>query len=266
MITKEDIEKFIEKIPPAPKVVKETITLLQKGELPKAAKIAQNDPALSSYLRSLVNKPIYGFRNEVKEISQIFGILGVSGSLQAVHNYLLNILAPNKWNYFGLNQKLFYSLQDELTISWNKILNALNVHDREIELSITLLPASIIVAEALFNSHKADVELIRSNKDIDLNTILQRLSGYTLFDICEMIANKWELDEKIAQIIQAASGKTSIADEELNRFGKFMHLLLFYIFSQPAYIEAGLNDFLEFHVEFVMDIYEEFNKIMEIEV
>jgi HD-like signal output (HDOD) protein len=80
LITIQQINSFIEKIPPSPKVLKETISLLNQGDLVKAAKVGKEDPALNAYLTELVNKPIYGFKNEVNDISQIFGILGVSKS------------------------------------------------------------------------------------------------------------------------------------------------------------------------------------------
>ena len=76
MTTKNEISDFIDKIPPTPKVLKETFSLLNLGELSKAAIVAEGDLALKSYLKGIVNKPIYGFSNEVSDISQIFGILG----------------------------------------------------------------------------------------------------------------------------------------------------------------------------------------------
>jgi len=265
VVTQEDINNYIKRIPPAPDVVKETIKLLQMGELNKASLIAKEDRALSSYLKDLINKPIYGFSKEVNDVTQIFSILGVSKSLQSVYNYLLNLLSPKKWNFFELNQKLFQDFQAELSASWAKILKHLGVDDKEIEASITLIPASVIVCEALFSDHKDDVALIRSNKDIDLNTILERLSGYTLFDVCVMIAKKWEMDETIQHIVYASSAKDDIQNKELIVYAKWIHLLLFYVFSKPQFASTGLNDFIEFKIEFVEDIYEDFMQVMEIQ-
>jgi len=134
----------------------------------------------------------------------------------------------------------------------------------DIESAITLLPASIIVADALFGEKKDDVDLIRSVNDIDLNTILSRLCKNDLFDICEKISLKWEMPPKIAQILQASSGIKSIDDKELNTLGKWMHLLLFYELSQPMFIESELNDFINFNIDYVSDIYEDFARLMEI--
>ena len=265
MITNKTINNFIEKIPPSPKALQATIVLLNKGELAQAAKIAKTDLALSAYLKNIVNKPIYGFTREVTEISQIFGILGVSSSQQTVYNYMMTLLSPKKWELFKLNEFTFSELQAKLSLDWKKILLHLEIDDMSIESSITLLPASVIVAEALFNDKKADVDLLRSVNNLDLNTILKRLCDVDLFDICEKIALKWEMPVNIAQIIQASSGFKPAKDETLNKLAKWMHLLLFYELSQPMFIDAELNDFIDFNVDYVSDIYDDFSSLMEIQ-
>ncbi len=264
MITKNTIDGFIEKIPPAPKALRETLTYLNAGDLVKAANIAKEDKALSSYLKVLVNKPIYGFRSEVTEVSQIFGILGVNRSQQAVYNYMMTLLSPSKWVLFKLNRVVFYNLQADLSMNWKKILNHLSIEDKDILSSISLLPASIIVSEALFCDKKKDVDILRSVNPIDLNTVLQRLCGIDLFDICQQIAQKWEMPQNISAIIQAASGLKPAEDTTVDMLGKWMHLLLFYTLSQPKYIEAELNDFIDFQIEYVGDIYDDFTQVMEI--
>ena len=264
MITKEQINNFIDKVPPSPKALKETIMHLANGDLVKAAAVAKEDKALNTYLKVLVNKPIYGFRNEVSDVSQIFGILGVNQSQQAVYNYMLTLLSPSKWKLFKLNRVVFYNLQADLSMNWKKILNYLNIEDKDTLCSISLLPASIIVSEALFCEKIKDINLLRSVNHIDLNTVLQRLTDIDLFDICEMIALKWEMPQEIISIIQASSGVKPAENENINQLGKWMHLLLFYTLSQAKYIEAELNDFIDFQIDYVSDIYDDFSKVMEI--
>jgi len=264
VITEEKIEQYIEKIPPMPKTLQATIQLLREGDLVKSAKIAKTDNALNAYLKELVNKPIYGFKHEVNELSQIFGILGVAKAQQAVYSYMVSLLSPDKWTFFHLNKNSFYSLQAELSVGWQKILKHLDINDKELESAIALLPASIIVSEALFCEKKEDVLLIRSVEDIDLNTMLKRLCHKDIFDVCAMIASKWHMSDEIITIVQASSGKKEIADPQLERLGKWMHLLLFYVLSKPSYVEAELNDFIEFNVVYVEDIYEEFASLMEV--
>ena len=264
MITNEKINSFIEKIPPAPKALQATIMFLNNGELNKAAQIAQTDLALKAYLKNIVNKPIYGFKNEVSDISQIFGILGVSSSQQTVYNYMITLLSPKKWELFKLKESTFHELQAKLSRRWKQILIHLDIENKAIESAISLLPSSIIVAEALFNDKKSDVNLLRSVNNLDLNTILSRLCGMDLFDICEKISIKWDMPQEIAQIVQASSGYKPSNNEELNILGKWMHLLLFYELSQPLFIDAGLNDFIEFQIDYVDEIYSDFATLMEI--
>lgn len=264
MITRDDIDNYIDKIPPSPKALRATLMLLNSGELTKAAKIAESDLALKAYLKHIVNKPIYGFVNEVSEISQIFGILGVSSSQRTVYNYMATLLSPDEWILFKLNKSSFNDLQDTLSIKWKKILEHLNIDDKDIESSITLLPSSIIITEALFCENIDDVNLLRSNKSLDYNTILYRLCKLDIFDICEQIAVKWEMPTQIADIVQCSSGVKTSEDEIVNKLAKWMHLLFFYELSQPTYVKAGLNDFVDFQIDFVSDIYEEFMNMMEI--
>ena len=264
MVTQEDINAYINKIPPVSETLQTTIKLLMEGELVEAANVAKEDLALSAYLKHLVNTPSYGFKNEVSEVSQIFGILGVSGSQQSVYNYMINLLSPDEWELFELNASAFANLQADLSGNWKKILNHLKVKDNAIESSIALLPASIIVSEAIFCEKKDDVILLRSVKAIDFNTILKRLAGKDLFDVSEQIAQRWNMSEEISQIIQAASGIKPCPNEQRNTLGKWMHLLLFFTLSKTLYIESGLNDFIEFQIEYVEEIYEDFATLMEI--
>ena len=264
MITKNKIDSFIQRIPPAPQALRVTLAHLNAEDLTKAAIAAKEDKALSAYLKELVNKPIFGFRNEVHEVSQIFGILGVSRSQQAVYNYMTTLLSPSVWKLFKLNKSSFYTLQAQLTVNWQKILKHLSIEDKEIESAISLLPASIIVSEALFSEKLEDVNLLRSVNPIDLNTILKRLCDMDLFDIIQRISQKWEMNEKIAQIVQASSGVKPSDDPQIDLLGKWMHLLLFFTLSKSSYVQAGLNDFIDFQLEYVEDIYSDFADLMEI--
>lgn len=262
MITQEEIKVYINSIPPSPKVLKEVLAHLATGELTKAAHSANEDPALKLYLQNIVNKPIYSFKNDVKNINQIFGILGLTQAKQIIYNYMISLLTPNKWELFDLNDKSFAEIQDNLSVQWKKILESMNITDNDIFTSISLLPASIIVCEALFKSKQDNVNLLRASNDIDYNTILQRLSGMDLYDLCQEIAKSWELPEITSAIVVSSKGDKENLNEEIEKLSKWMHLLFFYQLSQPVAASAGLNDFIEFNIEYVEDIYEEFQTLM----
>lgn len=262
MITSEEIALYIQNIPSAPTVVRQALQYARAGDLIKAAKSAEEDPALRHYLKVLVNRPIYGFRNEVSDVSQIFGILGVSATQQCLYNYLLSLLTPKKWDLFTLTNNQFYDLQASLSHRWEKILTHLNIDNKEIRSAITLIPATIIVCEALFSAHKNEVNQLRSVKALDYNTILQRLSSNDLFSLTGIIGKLWEMDEASLALIEGASGLKEDLSPPIRQLSQWVHLLLFYELSQSVYVAAGLNEFIDFQIDFVSDIYEEFTDVI----
>jgi len=262
LITQEEIHNYIKAIPPSPATLKDVLKCLSDGELSKAALAADEDPALKLYLQDIVNKPIFGFKNDIKDIGQIFGVLGLAQAEQIVYNYMISLLTPKKWELFELNDKSFSDIQDSLSINWKKILEHKDIKDKSIYSSISLLPASIIVCEELFKAKKEEVTLLRSVKEIDYSTILYRLSGMSLFDLCEEIAKAWEMPELISRIVLASSGLKDEEDLQIKELSQWMHLLFFHQLSQPLCVEAGLNDFIEFNIEYVQDIYEDFAAVI----
>lgn len=262
MIKQEDIQAYIHTIPPSPVVLKKVLDWLNKGELTKAASEAAEDGALKLYLQNIVNKPIYGFKNDIKAVGQIFGVLGLAQAEQIIYNYMISLLAPSRWELFSLGNKEFSQIQDNLGVMWKRILEHKQIKEKEIYSAISLLPAAIIVCEALFKSKREEVSLLRSAKDIDYNTILKRLSGMDLFDLCAQIASAWEMPEIISTIVLCSKGANKEANEDIVDLSKWMHLLFFYQLSQPSAVEAGLNDFIAFNIDYVEDIYEEFQEVV----
>jgi HD-like signal output (HDOD) protein len=262
VITPEEVAYYIQNIPPAPSVVRQTLNYLSEDDLTKAAKCAETDPALKLYLKTLINRPIFGFRQEVSDLAQIFGILGISSTQQILYNYLLSLLIPKEWLLFTLNNQAFYDLQASLGRKWEIILKHLGLQNRDTESSITLLPASIIVCDALFGKHRSEVDQLRRVKALDYNTILQRLSKQNLFDLCTEIAVKWEMSPEIARIVHASSGLDSDITGNEKILAQWMHLLLFYELSKSTYVSAGLNEFIDFQIDFVQDIYESFMEVI----
>lgn len=262
MITQEEVAHYIQNIPAAPSVLRQTLEYLREDDLTKAAKCAETDPALKLYLKTLINRPIYGFRQEVSDLSQIFGILGMASTQQILYNYLLSLLVPKKWSLFTLTDPAFYDLQASLGCKWEKILKHLGLHSRDTESAISLLPASIIVCDALFGAHRSEVDQLRAVKALDYNTILKRLSKQSLFDLCNEIAIKWEMPPSASKIVHAASGLDTDVTGKEKILAQWMHLLLFYQLSQSVYVSAGLNEFIDFQIDFVQEIYESFMQVV----
>ncbi len=262
MITSEALQEFIKSIPPRPEQLKLTMDLLDQGELVKAGSAAAEDLALSTYLRTFVNRPIFSFQKEIKDVKQIFGILGLGQTKELLYHYMMHLFSPNRWELFDLNEHSFSDMQATMSSIWKKILEHEGVKDQHVIAIISLLPASIIVTELIFASHIKEVQILRESKNLDYNTILERLVGVNLFDIAEMIGETWEMNAKMLKMLKASSGLKNCGDKKICKLARYMHMLMFYILSQPQFLECGLNDFLDFNPEFVMPIMEEFQSII----
>lgn len=230
----------------------------RSGDLVKAARYADEDPALRLYLKTLINRPAYGLRNEISQVSQIFSILGTSGTCQVLGAYLLNLIAPQQWSLFALSPNAFYDLQASLGKRWEKILIHLGLQNNDTQSAVSLLPAAIIVCDALFSAHKNKVNELRGVRALDYNTILYRLSGQSLFDLCSEIARKWELPPLAERIVHASSGLDPDITGDERELAQWLHLLFFYELSQAPYVAAGLNEFLDFQIDFAQEIYPSF--------
>jgi HD-like signal output (HDOD) protein len=262
LINTDDIDKYIDKIPPMADSVRNCLKFLKEEDLQGAAKSIESDTAFKQYVLNIVNKPIYGFANEIKDVNQVFSILGVIKMKQLLISYLVSILAPSNWKVFYMTNSLFQDFQAEILANWNNILiEKYKVkEDEDFMMSATILCSTIIVLEELFKDHIETVDLLQRRNDLDYNTILFRLTKMSIFEIAIRIAQKWEVSQKSQNIILASSGNDKYKDLDSLTLenGKFLHLLLFMELSKPKFINANLNGFVEFKIDFIQDIQEEF--------
>jgi len=261
VIKQQQIIEYIKKIPPLPNSIKLSLEYLEKGDLQNAAKVAQDDKALSNYLIDLVNKPYFGFKTRVENINQIFGILGIKTAKQILYSYLISTIAPKSWKVFNLTNKEFYKLQSETISNWNKILKYENRDEDWLQSSINFVLLSIFVAEEIFKDNFEDFMIIKQVKEINYDDLLRKFTNMSLLEIAAFISKKWEADKTIISMLKDLSKKDA-SNKNYGKFVKYMHLLLFYQLSKPEFMKAGLNDFMEFDPNFVEDIFEDFNKIV----
>ncbi|WP_024953665.1 HDOD domain-containing protein [Sulfurospirillum arcachonense] len=263
MLSDTTISEYIESIPPIPKIVKHCVKALDDGDLVHAADIANEDRALIHYLQSIINKPIFGFRDEVKNARQIFGILGILRAKQLIYGYYLLLILPKKWEVFGFSSKEFQDFQARLIHHWGKIMKFLQKEDAEIIQAISIIPASLIVCEILFRDINSTVKLLREKKQMSYEKILIKMTNRTFFDIASLIAKKWSFSDKTIELIK------KIGDTQEGDFGEnalaitYLRLLISYEMSRPMMIKSGLSDLFDFEPIFDDEIANNFYAILE---
>jgi HD-like signal output (HDOD) protein len=262
MLSEATINEYVKSVPAIPKVVKNCMSALYEEDLTKAADFAFEDKALMNYLKNIVNKPIFGFRSDIKDARQLFGVLGLSRARQLLYSYYVLLLLPKNWEVFDFDSHKFQEFQARLIFHWSKILEKIGEDNKEIASVVTIIPASLIVCEMLFRSMKDTVSLLREKKSMSYESILIKMTGFTLFDISLLIARKWELSQKALHLLQNLSKNEEDSCEKESPLVQYLKLLLFYEMSRPVIIESGLSDMFELEIDFDANITEEFYLIV----
>ena len=263
MLSGTTINNYIESIPPVPKIVKRCSEALNNGDMVLAADIANEDRALIHYLQNIVNKPIFGFREEIKNARQIFGILGISKAKQLIYGYYLLLLLPKKWVVFNFDNIKFQDFQARLIHNWGKIVKFIENKNSEIIPAISIIPASLIVCEMLFKDINSTVKLLRETKQLSYETILSKMTGRTFFEISSMIAKKWEFSQNSIEFIEKI-GNSNVGDFGENALEiTYIRLLLIYELSRPIMVDSGLSDLFEIEPIFDDNITNIFYKIVQ---
>jgi len=248
VLSKDDIDKYLDTIPPVPNTIRLTLFHLNNNDLVQAANIAKEDKVFVAYLSEIVNKPIFGFMNDVKNVNQIFGILGLGKARQIVASYYIQLITPRDWEVFDFSNNKFQELQANLIIEWNEVLKELKIDNKNLQQSIALIPASLIVCEMMFRDIKETILLLRESKHMSFDEILYKMSGYRLFDIVLKIAKKWEFDDDIITFIKYFLQNKVVKIEKKEIV--FLRLLINCEMSKPYIVNSGLNDFFDFPMNF----------------
>jgi len=262
MVSKKDLESYIKNIPPKPNIIKRTLEAVQKKDLRMAGEIAKEDIVLVKYMQNLIDKPIFGLRHKVEDVTQIFTILGGDMIYELLHHYLLSLLSPKDWRVFKLDDDRFKELQANLSFYWSKILEYENIEDKDISSAITLLPVTIILCDELFHNSKSELEILSDSSMIDYDFLLNKLTEVHLKDLSIKIGRYWEYSEKSLNIIKASTKSRTPLDPQTVRLGQWMHLLLFYVLSKPMFINSELNTFIKFDIEYIKPVYDSFEKAL----
>jgi HD-like signal output (HDOD) protein len=262
MVTKEEIQNYLKNVPALPNVVRECLNHLQIGELDKAAIAAKKDQKLIHYLKTVVNSAAYGFRNIVEDERQIFSALGSHRAKQLVYAFMINSTSPKEWRYFHLDQNDFKSFQIAMMRDFNTILKSYELQNSPYQSASSIICATVVVADQIFGDHKDDVAIIKQSQDLTLDEILFRISGYSFSNLMGYVAKLWEAEDDAQKLLLLSFGEKH-CEGQVCDLAKMMHLLIFKTFSQPLFIKAGLNDFLNLKIEFVEDIYEKFSEVLD---
>jgi hypothetical protein len=254
LISKEDIKKYLDDIPPIPKYAMECLNALKEGDLKKAAEAAENDLVLKKQIEKIVNSAAFALKNKVDNTLQLFTLLGIENVRAIVYSYLVSLLQPKEWKIFKINfsefQKDFLNYYKEfMTLEFAEA-----TYKKYAEIG-AIIPASVCVCDSLLGDKKEKLNIILNSSPLEYGTLLKRLTGESLFGIAATIAELWELEKEKCEIIKKS--ECEICD---NTISALTHFTFFYLVSKPTFMD--LNSLIEFNpqcIEFIPKTYERIN-------
>jgi hypothetical protein len=244
LITKEEIIEKLDSIPPLPEVVKNSINFLKKGDLQKAADEADKDLILKQKIAKIVNSAYFGFSKELKNTRQMFSALGIEMARSVILSYMVSLLEPKEWKIFiDLDFETFQSA----FLSGSKkaiILESNEESYKKYADALSLIPSTICLIDELLGSKKREVDLLIETSGLNYGKILKRFTGYSIFTLAALVAEKWQIDKNNVNFIKLIECK-ECADDEITKSAAAVHLELFKIVSKPHFFI--LNSFIDFN-------------------
>jgi hypothetical protein len=254
LISKEEIKKYLNNIPPIPEHALECLNALKEGDLKKAAQAADKDLVLKKQIENIVNSAAFALRKKVDNTLQLFTLLGLENTRAIVYSYLVSLLQPKTWKIFKINftefQKEFLNHYKEFaTLEFGE-----GTYKKYSEIE-AIIPASVCICDSLLGEKKEKLDIILSSAPLEYGTLLKRLTEESLFGIAATIAELWELEKEKCEII-----KKSECENCNNPISALTHFTFFYLVSKPSFMD--INSLIEFNpkcIDFIPKTYERIN-------
>ena len=260
LIDKNEIKKYLSKIPPLKESVRLSLKYLNEGDVQKAAQEVDKDLILKKKIENIVNSAYYSLPNYVNDTKLLFMMIGIESVRSIILSHMVEIIAPKEWKLFKID---FNSFQ---AIVLNQIKEAIILETDEPTYkkyadSIALIPASVVIVDELLGSKK-ELNLILENSNMKYGDVLKRFTDTTIFQIASLIAKAWELNIDNQQFLKFIEcNNCNIKNENTKKAAAASHLNLFYIFSKPEFID--LNSLIEFNLDTINIATKNFEKLQK---
>ena len=241
LISKEEIIRYLQNVPPVPENVKKALTALDEGDLKKAATEASDDLVLKKRIESVVNSAYYGLSKKVDNMVQLFTMLGIEKARSLIYSYLVSLLEPREWKIFNID---FFEFQAAFMSEFEKVMILEfdeKTYKKYAEIG-AIIPAAVCVCDSLLGDKKDDVELVMSSAPLEYSTLIKRMTGLSLFGLAGEIAELWGLEKEKSEILKMAE-----CEKCENKISALTHLLFFILVSKKQFLD--LNSLIEFNPE-----------------
>lgn len=203
-MNQEKIIEAIEKLPVLPSTLTELKSLYNdpNRDNRKVVEVLNRDPMIVTNLLRMTKSPIYGFRTEITEISQVVTLFGATSIINMViydmikNSFVIN-LSPYNINIdnFQTSSTLRNVLVDKLLLNEDE-----KIKDKIKFPSFIMDIGKIIFSNTLMNSSGYPTFL--KEKQISIEEAEKKVFGSTSEEITALILKKWNFDDFTIELIK----------------------------------------------------------------
>lgn len=202
----ENILKRINELPPLPKTIVEIQMINEDPEssLLDLAKVIERDPMIVADLIKTANSPIYGFDKEMKNVSQIVSLFGMTKTRSIIMSHSLRNLLKGDMEPYGVTPEKFADIclkQAHLASCWAKTIAP--DHVEKLFMAALLQEngkisiANYIVQEDLTALFKSEVKSSNNISEIE-----KFYTKTTTAEASAAIFEHWEFDQDLIEMIK----------------------------------------------------------------
>ena len=212
-----EIAERIKALPPLPKSFHQMSLICKdpNASISDLARVIEEDPMLVANLLKVANSPLYGFRREIKSVTQAVSLFGMSTTRSLVTDMSIKKLLQVDMAPYGVTPEEFATvsrLQSMLMLQWYSKIDASKT-DFLFLAALMQETGKILIADEIVQNNETfqfRSEIENSNNIADVERIF---AGTTSSEVAALIFKHWKFEEKIVQAIAYSDTLGTIPEE-----------------------------------------------------
>lgn len=222
------IQQRINDLPPLPKTIFDIQKICEDpdGSLYDLSKIVERDPMIVADLVKIANSPVYGFDRELKNVSQILSLFGMTKARSLVMNYSLRNLLKGDLEPYGVIPEKFAEVclkQAHLASCWVRSI-APEQADRIFLAALLQENGKIIIANYIVGEQLSNLFHSEVKSSSNLAEIEKFYAKTTSAEVSAAIFGHWGFDHELIEMIRY-SDNPEAAPENIQTYSKILHIV-----------------------------------------
>lgn len=241
---KSSIIESIKSLPPLSKTIVEINRIFADSEsgISDLAKVIEHDPMIVANLLKTANSPLYGFGNEIKNVSQAVSLFGMSMTRSiAVGNAVRKLLNVDMQPY-GITSDDFAeisSMQATLMTKWYSKIDRAKAEKLYLAAFLQetgkILIASDVIKEDEDVSFKSEIEMSNNLAQVEKSYV-----GVSSSEVTAKVFEHWGFTKEFVEMIRFADAPND-APDEIKEYAMALHIVKTALPINKPFSEQAIN-------------------------